>query len=178
MKGEIEMKTKKKMSVVKLGQDVSVHFGTPYESFIRIKREDKLIKDILPKAKEYQCAEDLKQDLQSIGAPLAPNSTYDETARLGFALIERCENVEALHDFLLTHLTHPSAILKELTVPRLSLSEIGRNLPESATEMSRACYAACCAMIAIAVSLACLVQRLDRAYPSQIGLPDYPKKDI
>lgn len=133
----------------------SFHFGRPSESFLHYDNHRKMLSELFEGSKKYYCAEDIKQDLMSLAAPIAPGSTYDETARVAFRLIQSCDTLDEFQDLLESVLADPdSQVPGSLVVPALPKSEVGRTLLQPATELVRGCFAACAIAVAALVCMA------------------------
>jgi hypothetical protein len=159
----------------------SFHFGRPAESYLVYDNHRKMLSELFENSAKYYCAEDIKQDLMALAAPIAPCSTYDETSRVAFAMIQQCKTLKEFQEFLEGWLSHPNAAMPgSLIVPALPKSEAGRNLLQPATELSRGCYALCAVAVAALVCLAasCVVGYVARdLHPARFKLPDYARKD-
>jgi hypothetical protein len=160
----------------------SFHFGRPEESYLVYDNHRKMLSELFNNCKKYYCAEDIKQDLMSVEAPIAPCSTYDETARVAFAMVNQCHTLEEFQAFFEGWLNYPNAVMPgSLIVPTLVKSEVGRSLLKPATELARGCYAACGIAIAVvACSLATcpLGASVRDLNPKSFKIPDYARKDL
>jgi len=156
----------------------SFHFSDPAESYIVYDNHRKMLKDLFEATKKYYCAEDIKQDLMALQAPISACSTYDETARIAFAMLQQCDTLEEFQDFLEYWLSHPDARMPgSLVVPTFPKSEVGRYLLQPATELARGCYALCAVAVAALVCLAasCVVGYNARKL-REISFPEYRRK--
>lgn len=157
----------------------SFHFAGPTESYLVYDNHRKMLKDLFEGSRKYYCAEDIKQDLMSLQAPIAPCSTYDETARVAWAVLQQCRTLEEFHSFLEHWLNHPDALMPgSMIVPSFPKSEVGRSLLEPATELTRGCFAVCAIAVAVLVCLAasCVTGYVARDLKS-IEFPDYRRKN-
>jgi hypothetical protein len=158
----------------------SFHFGRPSESYLVYDNHRKMLTELFENSKKYYCAEDIKQDLMALAAPISPCSTYDQTARVAYAMITQCETLEEFQDFLEGWLDHPDAMMPgSLIVPSMPKSEVGRTLLQPATELSRGCYALCAVAVAALVCLAasCVVGYTARDLRAKyFKMPDYARK--
>jgi hypothetical protein len=156
----------------------SFHFSDPAESYLVYDNHRKMLKDLFEGTRKYYCAEDIKQDLMALQAPIAACSTYDETARVAFAMLQQCSTVEEFQNFIEHWLSHPDARMPgSLIVPSFPKSEVGRSLLKPATEMARGCFAICAIAIAALVCLAasCVTGYCARDL-KKVEFPDYYRK--
>lgn len=151
--------------------------ANPLESYLVYDNHRKMLKDLFENSKKYYCAEDIKQDLMYLQAPICPCSTYDDTARIAFAMLQQCNTLEEFQEFMEHWLSHPDAMMPgSLIVPASAKSEVGRSL-QPATELSRGCFALCAIAIAAVVCLlaSCVVGYNARDLRSQ-PFPDFRRK--
>ena len=155
----------------------SFHFAGPTQSFLSYDNHRRTMLELYEGSKRYACAEDIKQDLLSIRAPIASCSTYDETARVAFNLFQKCNTVQEFEQMLEQHLRNPALKNTSLAVPSLAKSEVGRNFVSPATEQVSRCYAVCAVAVAALVCLACSGAGYSLRDPKTVEFPDYkPKK--
>lgn len=126
-------------------------FADPAQSYLVYDNHRKMLKDLFENSRKYYCAEDIKQDLMYLQAPISACSTYDETARIAFAVLQQCRTLAEFQGLMEQWLNHPDALMPgSLIVPASAKSEVGRSLLP-ATELSRGCFAVCAIAIAVVV---------------------------
>jgi hypothetical protein len=126
-------------------------FANPAESYLVYDNHRKMLKDLFENSRKYYCAEDIKQDLMYMQAPIPACSTYDETPRVAFAMLQQCPTLEEFQGLMEHWLSQPDAMMPgSLIVPASAKSEVGRNL-QPATELTRGCFALCAVAIAVVV---------------------------
>ena len=157
----------------------SFHMASdPENSYLVYDNHRKMLRELFDNSKKYYCAEDIKQDLMALQAPILPCSTYDETARVAFAMLQQCRTLKEFQEFIDHVLGGPNATMPgSLVVPTFPKSEVGRFVCQPATELTRGCFAVCLIAIAALVCLAasCVVGYNARNLVS-LPFPDYRVK--
>jgi hypothetical protein len=156
----------------------SFHFSGPTESYLRYDNHRRAMVELFEGSKKYTCAEDIKQDLMAMRAPIASCSTYDETARVAFNLFQKCNTQQEFEQALEGHLKNPALQGQHacLSVPSLAKYEVGRNFMPAVTEQVSRCYAVCAVAVAAVVCLACTGAGYSLRDPKIVEFPDYQAK--
>ncbi len=156
----------------------SFHFSGPQQSYLNYDNHRRTMTELFEGSKRYTSAEDIKQDLMAIRAPIANCSSYDETARVAYKLFQKCETEEEFGSMLEEHLKHPNLQnhTARLTVPSFAKSEVGRNFAPTVTEQVSRCYAVCAVAVAAVVCLACSGAGYSLRDPTIVEFPDFKPK--